>query len=101
MVRFTRLSRKNKSIFLVGGAWRALAKVDMELKGYPLKILHEYRMRSKEMEETASWCLSQSEAEIIKRTGLSEARVSSIKHACRVILDLILILKPDKFFVSS
>ena len=97
----SKLTRKNKSVFLVGGAWRALAKVDMELKGYPLKILHEYRMRSKEMEETASWCLSQSEAEIIKRTGLSKARVSSIKHACRVILDLILILKPDKFFVSS
>ena len=97
----SKLTRKNKSIFLVGGAWRALAKVDMELKGYPLKILHEYRIRSKEIEDTASWCLSQSDVEIIKRTGLSKVRVSSLKHACRLILDLILILKPDKFFVSS
>ena len=97
----SKLTRKNKSVFLVGGAWRALAKVDMELKGYPLKILHEYRIRSKEIEDTASWCLSQSDVEIIKRTGLSKVRVSSLKHACRLILDLILILKPDKFFVSS
>ncbi len=96
-----RLKRKNKSIFLVGGAWRALAKIDMELRGYPLKILHEYRLRAKEMKDTASWCLDQSEAEIISKSGLSKVRVASIKHACYVILDLILILEPEKFFISS
>ena len=31
-------------LFLVGGSWRAIARVDMERRGYPLTVLHEYRM---------------------------------------------------------
>ena len=96
-----RLVKKNKSVFLVGGAWRALAKIDMELRGYPLKILHEYRMRSIEVQRTARWCLKQSEEEIIKKTGISKTRAYATKHASEIILELIKIFKPDKFFVSS
>ena len=31
-------------LFLVGGSWRAIARIDMERRGYPLHVLHEYRM---------------------------------------------------------
>jgi exopolyphosphatase / guanosine-5'-triphosphate,3'-diphosphate pyrophosphatase len=31
-------------LFLVGGSWRAIARIDMERRGYPLTVLHEYRM---------------------------------------------------------
>jgi exopolyphosphatase/guanosine-5'-triphosphate,3'-diphosphate pyrophosphatase len=34
-------------LFLVGGSWRAIARIDMERRGYPLKVLHEYRMTPK------------------------------------------------------
>ena len=30
--------------YLVGGSWRALARLDMHLTGYPLPIIHHYRM---------------------------------------------------------
>ncbi len=30
--------------YLVGGSWRALARIDMHLSGYPLPIVHQYRM---------------------------------------------------------
>jgi exopolyphosphatase/guanosine-5'-triphosphate,3'-diphosphate pyrophosphatase len=30
--------------YLVGGSWRALARLDMHLSDYPLPILHHYRM---------------------------------------------------------
>ena len=33
-----------KDLFLVGGSWRAIARLDMERRRYPLKVLHEYRM---------------------------------------------------------
>ena len=29
-------------LFLVGGSWRAIARLDMERVGYPLKVLHGY-----------------------------------------------------------
>ncbi len=34
----------HKRLFLVGGSWRAIARLDMERRGYPLTVLHEYRM---------------------------------------------------------
>lgn len=35
---------KNKSLYAVGGIWRALAHVDMEQQNYPLTVLHQYVM---------------------------------------------------------
>ena len=31
-------------LYLVGGSWRALARLDMHLTGYPLPVIHGYRM---------------------------------------------------------
>jgi exopolyphosphatase/guanosine-5'-triphosphate,3'-diphosphate pyrophosphatase len=39
-------------LFLVGGSWRAIARIDMERRGYPLKVLHEYRMTPKAILDT-------------------------------------------------
>ena len=40
----------------------------------------------------------QSEEEIIKKTGISKTRAYATKHASEIILELIKIFKPDKFF---
>ena len=40
-------------LFLVGGSWRAIARIDMERRGYPLHVLHEYRMTAKSVQATA------------------------------------------------
>jgi exopolyphosphatase/guanosine-5'-triphosphate,3'-diphosphate pyrophosphatase len=47
-----RLSRSPERLFLVGGSWRAIARIDMERRGYPLKVLHEYRMTPKAILDT-------------------------------------------------
>ena len=38
------ISSQPKRLYLVGGSWRAIARLDMERRGYPLHVLHEYRM---------------------------------------------------------
>ena len=42
-------------LFLVGGSWRAIARIDMERRGYPLKVLHEYRMTPKGILDTIKY----------------------------------------------
>ena len=42
-------------LFLVGGSWRAIARIDMERRGYPLKVLHEYRMTPRGILETLKY----------------------------------------------
>jgi len=41
-------------LFLVGGSWRAIARIDMERRGYPLTVLHEYRMTARRISATAA-----------------------------------------------
>ena len=36
--------RDHEQIYLVGGSWRVIARLDMELApDYPMTVLHEYR----------------------------------------------------------
>lgn len=32
-------------LYLVGGSWRSLARLDMHITGYPLPVIHQYEMR--------------------------------------------------------
>ena len=40
---------RDKPIYIVGGTWRALAKLHMEYSGYGLEVLHQYDVRPKEI----------------------------------------------------
>jgi exopolyphosphatase/guanosine-5'-triphosphate,3'-diphosphate pyrophosphatase len=42
---------RGRTFFMVGGSWRALARIDMAETDYPLPITHEYRMIPKRTRE--------------------------------------------------
>ena len=46
---------QNNRLFLVGGSWRAIARIDMERRGYPLHVLHVSRMTSKGINATIDY----------------------------------------------
>ncbi|MEM9582565.1 MAG: Ppx/GppA family phosphatase [Pseudomonadota bacterium] len=89
------------TIYLVGGSWRALARLDMERRGYPLKVLHEYRMKPKSVLQTVKWIRGQSIDELRAITGNSEARMRLVPIAAQVLKSLIQRFKPESLAVSS
>ena len=58
----------HKALYLVGGSWRALARLDMERRGYPLTVLHEYEMTPKSIRKTIDWLETQ--LGLIDKVGL-------------------------------
>lgn len=42
---------KGRPFYAVGGTWRSLAKLHMEAKNYPLRVMHGYQLALKEAEE--------------------------------------------------
>ena len=90
-----------KVLYLVGGSWRALARLDMERRGYPLKVLHEYRMSQKSVLQTVKWIRGKSVDELRAITGNSEARMRLVPIAAQVLKSLIQRFKPDSLAVSS
>lgn len=80
---------KTDTLYAVGGAWRTLAQVHMDVTGYPLHIVHQYVMGAEEARETARLVARQSKASLEKWPGLSRKRAETLPHAALVLEGLI------------
>jgi exopolyphosphatase/guanosine-5'-triphosphate,3'-diphosphate pyrophosphatase len=88
-------------LFLVGGSWRAIARLDMERVGYPLKVLHGYGPPIPQLLETLRWIRGQDQASLSALTGTSAARLSLIPLAGEVLAELVRRLEPARISVSA
>ncbi len=88
-------------LFLVGGSWRAIARIDMERRGYPLHVQHEYRMSAKSVRETADYIASHDPENLRAACGVSSARMSLVPLAIEVLKRLVRTFKPKDIAVSS
>ncbi|MEM9755527.1 MAG: Ppx/GppA family phosphatase [Pseudomonadota bacterium] len=88
-------------LFLVGGSWRAIARVDMERRGYPLRVLHEYRMTPEALGETIDLIGSSDVADLRAMTGASEARMRLVPLAAKVLRRIVRDFRPADISVSS
>jgi exopolyphosphatase/guanosine-5'-triphosphate,3'-diphosphate pyrophosphatase len=95
------LSLKGEKIYLVGGSWRVIARLDMERRDYPLTVLHEYRMQPAPLMETLDWIENADLAQLRAKTGTSSERMELIPLACEVLRELIKQAKPSEIDVSA
>ncbi len=72
-------------LFLVGGSWRAIARLDMIRRDYPLTVLHEYRMTPQDVFDTVDCILAGDIEALRKKADLSEARMALVPLACQVL----------------
>jgi len=85
----------------VGGSWRAIARLDMARRHYPLHVLHEYRLTAEQMLETATWAATQDPEALSEMTDTSMARLKLVPLAAKVMQGLIEVLKPSEIAISS
>jgi exopolyphosphatase/guanosine-5'-triphosphate,3'-diphosphate pyrophosphatase len=78
-----------ETLYAVGGAWRTLAQVHMQVTGYPLHIVHQYRLGAAEVRDTVRLIARQSRASLEKWPGLSRKRAETLPHAALVLEGLI------------
>lgn len=91
----------HKRIYLVGGSWRAIARIDMHRRNYPLHVLHEYRMTSRAVSSTVSYIRESDLDDIRSHTGTSSARMALVPIASEVLRQLVHTFKPKEICVSS
>jgi len=95
------LGPQSDRLFLVGGSWRAIAKIDMIRRGYPLHVLHEYRMSVKNARETIKFIRKTDVDELQAMSGNSPARMALVPIAAEVLSRLLKTFKPADIAVSS
>ena len=88
------VSRDHERIYLVGGSWRAIARLDMERRGYPMTVLHEYRMSPDDVLATVKWIGNESLSDLKSRTGISLSRLELVPLAVQVLRQLVLTFQP-------
>ncbi|MGB7271034.1 MAG: Ppx/GppA family phosphatase [Albidovulum sp.] len=91
----------HERIYLVGGSWRAIARLDMERRGYPMTVLHEYRMDAASLLETIEWIGKTDLGALRQKTGTSAARMELVPLASHVLRQLVQTFDPSEIDVSS
>ncbi len=95
------MKSRGERIYLVGGSWRVIARLDMERRSYPLTVLHEYRMTPKGLGDTLDW-LAVADLSVLRgRTGTSAERMELVPLACEVLREVIKIFEPSEIDVSA
>ncbi|PXW81936.1 Ppx/GppA phosphatase [Ruegeria sp. P4] len=95
------LGDQRDRLFLVGGSWRAIARLDMLRRNYPLTVQHEYRMTAKDVRETVKFIEKGDLEKLRSECGVSSARMALVPYAIDVLSRLIKTFRPKDIAISS
>lgn len=90
-----------KAFYLVGGSWRAFARLDMHLAAYPLRVLHEYSMDITRPEQVMAKFRAMERDEIRQATGLAPSRIETLPDAIALLQLVRDHINPACFVVSA
>ena len=91
----------SKRLYLVGGSWRSIARIDMERRDYPLKVLHEYVMTPTDVRETVKFIAETGIEALRADTGTSLERMELVPLASQVLKETVKALGAREICVSA
>ncbi|HSV03397.1 MAG TPA: Ppx/GppA phosphatase family protein [Phenylobacterium sp.] len=91
----------SRDFHAVGGAWRNLALLHMELADYPLRVAHQYEMGRADALDVARFVARQSRASLQRIEGLSKKRFETLPYAAVVLEGVIQALGVKRIVVSA
>lgn len=92
---------RGRSLIAVGGAWRAIAKLHMAQSGYPLRIIHHYRLPAAEASEFTRLLGKQSRESLQRLGELPRRRLDVLGPTALVLRRLIKIAQPSELVFSA
>jgi exopolyphosphatase / guanosine-5'-triphosphate,3'-diphosphate pyrophosphatase len=90
-----------KNLYLVGGAWRAIARLHMEQTHYPLHIIHEYAIARRPAEGFLEIIASQSRRSLERIASISRRRLEVVPLAALILRRLIASGRPERIVFSA
>jgi exopolyphosphatase/guanosine-5'-triphosphate,3'-diphosphate pyrophosphatase len=78
-----------RDLYLVGGAWRALARIHMVQTSYPLAMVHHYTITREAARDLAETIASTSRRALERLPGVSRRRLDDLPYAAIVLRRLL------------
>ena len=72
---------RGQFLYLVGGSWRALARIHMDESGYPLHVIHHYALEARDAAEFCAMLAGWPRPRLESAKGLRADRLDSLPFA--------------------
>lgn len=92
---------KTPVLYAVGGAWRAIARINMQLRRHPLSVLHHYEISARQVIETCELVARQSRSSLEETPGVSAKRIDTLPYAALVLRSVMIGAESEKLVVSA
>ncbi len=92
---------EGRAFYAVGGTWRNLARLHMNVANYPLSVMHHYTMP---VESSTAFLRQVARGDIEKMAGIegvSKNRRALLPYGAAVLLEIIAAMKPSVVVVSA
>lgn len=76
---------RGQTLFLVGGSWRALARIHMDESGYPLHVIHHYALDARDASEFCAMLAGWPRPRLESAKGLRADRLESLPFAAAAL----------------
>ena len=88
-------------LYLVGGAWRALARVHMHLNQFPLPVLGDYSFSAEDARELKTQVRELGSAQLAAMRGVKAARALQLDDAAALLAALVAVAQPSEVIISA
>jgi len=95
------LSKRGGDFYAVGGAWRALGRIDMSMHNHPLGVLHHYEMSRADVLRLADVVRKQSRRSLERLEETAAKRSETLPYAAVVLERLMLEGQFERVIVSA
>jgi len=92
---------EGQRFYVLGGAWRTLARAHIYINDYPIKVLDNYRLDYKKALEFTRHIAKQDHASLERMAGMSKRRVSDMAAAALVMKHVLKAARPEKLVFSG
>ncbi len=90
-----------ETLYSVGGAWRAVARIHMRLKSYPLSVLHHYEMSRLDALDVCRLVSRQSRRSLEEIPGIPRRRLDTLPLAAMVLASVLERTKAARVVTSA
>jgi exopolyphosphatase / guanosine-5'-triphosphate,3'-diphosphate pyrophosphatase len=95
------LGKRGGDFYAVGGAWRALGRIDIALKNHPLGVLHHHEMSRAEVLKVADVVRKQSRRSLEKLEEAAAKRAETLPYAAVVLEHVMQAGQFDRVILSA
>jgi len=92
---------RDRSFYAVGGTWRALARLHMRQRNYPLNVMHGYSIPARDAADFASLVERVNAEALIAIESVAAARRPLLAYGAVVLDEIIRRAKPREFVISA